>query len=220
MKEWKCPNCGSPYNPAKFRCEYCGSFIVMSDEKEFTIPRETVSQMKQEIAQANNNPDKYPGIYFFGSLMGKGEVPLRLGAANYYKNILNAVGGKLLLTGKKLYFSTHTILQAKGDLCIDIHDIENVTYERNMIVSDHIAVHACGKKHTFVVYGGKEWVSMIENAVETAKNATATTDTVNKLPVTNQGDYTDELVRLKQLCDSGVITEEEFAIKKRQLLGI
>ncbi len=218
MKEWKCPNCGSPYNPAKFRCEYCGSFIVMSDEKEFTIPRETVSQMKQEIFQANNDPDKYPGIYFFGSLMGKGEVPLRLGSANYYKNLFNSLGGRLLLTEKNLYFSTHNIFQGKCDLCLDLKEIEDVAYEKNMIVSDKISVSAAGKKHNLIVFGGNEWISMIKEAIEKAKNAPEAHVAVQN--VSSQGNYTDELVRLKQLCDSGVITEEEFAIKKRQILGI
>ena len=35
-----------------------------------------------------------------------------------------------------------------------------------------------------------------------------------------QGDYTAELERLAQLRDQGVITQEDFDAKKRQLLGL
>lgn len=220
MKEWKCPNCGSSYNPAKFRCEYCGSYVIMSDEKGFTIPHDTVAQMKQEIAQADNDPEKYPGIYFFGTLMGKGEVPLRVGAANYYKHMFNSLGGRLLLTEQNIYFSTHNIFQGKSDLCVDLKTLEDSAYEKNMIVSDKISVTAQGKKHYFIVYGGNEWVSMIKDAAEKAKTAPPKVPVVANTPVEKQGDYTDELVRLKQLYDDGIITEEEFAIKKRQILGI
>ncbi len=194
----------------------------MSDEKGFTIPHDTVAQMKQEIAQADNDPEKYPGIYFFGSLMGKGEVPLRLGAANYYKNMFNSLGGRLLLTEQKLYFSTHNIFQGKSDLCLDLTEIDAASYEKNMIVSDKISVSVAEKKHYFIVYGGNEWVSMIKDAFEKAKAAPPKTPvTVNSNEaVEKRGDYTDELVRLKQLYDDGIITEEEFAIKKRQILGI
>ncbi len=39
-------------------------------------------------------------------------------------------------------------------------------------------------------------------------------------PKTDPADYTDELLRLKELFDSGVITEEDFEAKKKQILGI
>ena len=37
---------------------------------------------------------------------------------------------------------------------------------------------------------------------------------------TEKADYIEELQQLKQLLDMGVITKEEFNIKKRMLLGI
>jgi predicted Zn-dependent peptidase len=35
-----------------------------------------------------------------------------------------------------------------------------------------------------------------------------------------QADYVAELKQLAELCDTGVITEEEFEAKKQQLLGL
>ena len=31
FKTTSCPNCGGAYNPAKYQCEYCGSYIFMSN---------------------------------------------------------------------------------------------------------------------------------------------------------------------------------------------
>ena len=68
-----CPNCGAAFNPENHKCEYCGSFIFVDDKKEFNIPE----SMKNEISNA-------PGIYVHGKLLGKDEIPLRIGLANYY----------------------------------------------------------------------------------------------------------------------------------------
>ena len=199
MKTLTCPNCGAEYNPAKYKCDYCGSFVIMSDEKQFNVPQNIIN----EISESDN-----AGIYVYGSLLGKGEIPLRLGLANYYTSKFFASGGKLFLTKTNLYFTSHTLLQKKIDLCINLLDIKNVTHDRNLLVSDHISVHTDEKKYTFVVYGGKEWISMINSAREDFS------------PAQHERDYTAELIRLKKLLDNGVITEEEFTIKKRMLLGI
>lgn len=37
---------------------------------------------------------------------------------------------------------------------------------------------------------------------------------------TNSSDYTDELKKIKELLDAGVITQEEFDAKKKQILGL
>jgi hypothetical protein len=39
-------------------------------------------------------------------------------------------------------------------------------------------------------------------------------------PQPAQQDYAAELQKLAQLCDAGVLTDEEFEAKKRQILGI
>ena len=74
MKTLQCPNCGADYNPAQYKCEYCGSFIFMNEDskdKEFNIPENIIHEM-------SNNAASSPGIYVYGSLLGKGEIPLRL----------------------------------------------------------------------------------------------------------------------------------------------
>jgi ribosomal protein S27E len=206
-----CPNCGATYNPAHLRCEYCGAVIIMSKENQYNIPEQIIERVEDEGANC-------PGVFVFGTLLGKGETPLRLGAANYYKNAFINVGGKLLLTKKSLQFSTHTFMQDKSTVVIPLEDILMAEYDKsNLGISDQISVHTNDKRHKFVVYGGNIWVNMINNAKQELTNP--------KHKAIKDGgvvsaDYTEELKRLKSLLDAGIITEEEFSIKKRQLLNI
>ena len=213
MKALNCPNCGGAYNPTKMRCEFCGNFIIMTD-KEFDVPKEIVSEIKSAMIEANNTNSKQPGVYIFGSLIGKGEVPLRLGPGSYYKSLI-AVGGKILLTESNLYFSSHTFAQGKTDVCIPLSSVLSVQQTSSFGVSQTITVATNDKNYKFLVYHGKRWVAAIENAknenIAPAKNVSINQQT---------NDYTDELRKLKDLLDAGIITEDEFAVKKRQILNI
>ena len=150
-------------------------------------------------------------------MIGRGEVPLRLGAANYYKNAFINVGGKVLLTKKSLQFSSHTFVQGKKTVVIPISEIIRAEYDgSNLGISDQISVYTAEKRHKFVVYGGNSWVSMIEEAKNGLNSPKKKVEKVKSA----EGDYIEELKRFKSLLDAGIISEEEFAIKKRQLLNI
>lgn len=209
IRSLNCPNCGGTYNPAHIECEYCGSIIIISNENQYNIPVKVIEHIEEEEMNC-------PGVYVFGTLLGAGEIPLRLGAANYYKNALINVGGKVLLTKKSIQFSTHTFMQSKDTVIIPLNSVLRAEYDKsNLGISDQISVYTHEKRHKFVVYGGKEWVEMIENArmdLNTPKVKTASSN--------NNSDYIEELTKLKSLLDAGIITDEEFAIKKRQLLNI
>lgn len=50
--------------------------------------------------------------------------------------------------------------------------------------------------------------------------ARQTKSTAREEKTTNNSDYTEELKKIKDLLDAGVITQEEFDAKKKQLLGL
>lgn len=205
-----CPNCGASLKITEYQCEYCGSYVIISNEKYRDF-----SDLKIYLPQEpRDDPGKYPGIYVFGRLLGKGEKPITLGVANYYTGLV-AAGGKLLLTSRSLSFSAHGFNVGRKETRIEIKEITDVKVSANLLVSQHILVTANGKTHKFVVYHGNEWVKKIKEAI-------ANYNEVDPLPVsaTNVKHYSEELQQLKQLMDLGVITEEEFTIKKRMLLGI
>ena len=57
-------------------------------------------------------------------------------------------------------------------------------------------------------------------AEETATEETATEETAAASASAGDEDYLDELERLADLHDKGIITDEEFEAKKKQLLGL
>ena len=67
-----------------------------------------------------------------------------------------------------------------------------------------------GKTNDFATYVG----TVIRKAFENYKN----NDTVKVTGATNSA--TDEILKLKKLLDQGIITQEEFNAKKKQLLGL
>lgn len=213
FKAFSCPNCGANYNPAKYQCEYCGSYIFMSNENYTDF-----SNVKIELPQKpKDDTGKYPGIYVFGRLLGRGERPITLGAANYYTGMV-AAGGKLLLTNKSLSFSAHAFNVGRQEAKIDLKQITDVKVSANLLISQHIRVTANGKSHKFVVYHGSDWVQKIKEAIAKYDVVDISVQTPSSNSSTNN--YIAELQQLKQLLDMGVITEEEFNIKKRMLLGL
>ena len=148
LENLKCPSCGSPYNPSTIQCEYCRSYIIMSNTNYAYFNEE------QFLEHGDNN--KYKGIYVYGTLLGKGEKPISLGAANYFDGI--AKGGMLLLTNKSLSFSSHNFLQSKSDVIIKLKDIENAKVVLNMLISQTIVIDTKEGGYKFVVTRGREWV--------------------------------------------------------------
>jgi len=216
LKTFSCPNCGANYNPAKYQCSYCGSYIFMSNERYTDF-----SNIRIEIPQKTNDENsKYPGIYVFGRLLGAGEKPLSLGAANYFTGLVSA-GGKLLLTNKSLSFSAHAFNVGRQEMRIDLKQITSVKVSVNFHVSQQILVTTNNNKHRFVVYHGKEWVEKINTAIAKYDECEFfVSESQMDISEKQRNNYIQELQQLKQLLDSGVITEDEFNIKKRMLLGL
>ncbi len=201
-----CPNCGANYNPANYKCEYCGSYIFISNEKY-----KDFNSVKIELPESSDdNSGKHPGVYVFGRLLGKGERPITLGLANYFTGPTSA-GGKLLLTNKSLSFSAHAFNVGDQEVRIELADITDVQVVANMLISQQILVTTNERSHKFVVYHGREWVENIKQAISASGS---------QQDNSNGTDYIEELKELKKLLDAGIITEEEFNIKKRMLLGI
>ncbi len=236
LKVFSCPNCGAKYNPAQYQCEYCGSYVFISNQNYADF-----SNVKINLPQKpTNETGKHPGVYIFGRLLGKGERPITLGAANYFTGLFSA-GGKLLLTNKSLSFSAHNFNVGRKETKIDLKQITDVKVVGNLVISQQILITANGKLHKFVVYHGNEWVQKIKEAInqydkvdtpiQQPVNVQRTTPAQYPFPAqqpayvrqptsAQQPAYIQELQQLKQLLDMGIITEEEFNIKKRMLLGL
>lgn len=212
---YKCPNCGASFNPTTCKCDFCGSYIITSNANYTDL-----TQMKIELPQKVRDDGKYPGIYVFGRLLGKGERPITLGAANYVTG-LSSAGGKLLLTNMSLSFSAHAFNVGRLETKILLHDVTDAKVMSNMLISQKIRVTANGERHDFVVYHGSEWVARIKEAAAQCPAEPETKQVAAQaVSAANTTDYIVELERLKRLMDIGVITPEEFEAKKRSILGM
>lgn len=94
------------------------------------------------------------------------EKVLRHGLANHYKGI-EAVGGKLFLTNRRLRFRSHKINVQTHDESYPIDTIASVEPARSLgIVPNGLLVHLRdGRRERFVVSGRGDWVSSIRSAM-------------------------------------------------------
>lgn len=151
-----CPNCGAPFQPEQKNCAYCGSYIIVSEENYVDLSNVAIhTEIKQQ--------KKYPGVYVYGRLLGQGEKPLALGAANFSSGLVST-GGKLLLTTESLSFSAHAFNIGEKAVTIPLKQVTEVKMGSNFLISQSILVSTPQQQYKFVVYHGKEWVAKIEAA--------------------------------------------------------
>ena len=95
---------------------------------------------------------------------------------------------------------------------ISLQDVELV----NLVAKNCLAVFRKDKRYLFQLQAkdAKEWVQQINDAVNAVKNVTFSSGAGKRK------DYIDEIKRLKELMDEGIISAAEFEEKKKRLLGL
>ncbi|WBF55298.1 hypothetical protein HXV90_05265 [Lysinibacillus sp. JK80] len=154
VKALNCPNCAAVFNPSNKSCEYCGSYIITTDSKQF----------KYDL---NEFKPTYKKIFFHEIEMGTNELPIRSGMANIYYSATKSDGGRLLLTNQRLIFCAHA-LNINPNLYweISLKDLERAENGLNLLISQRIKIFdRKDNETTFVVYGGKTWIAEIECAL-------------------------------------------------------
>lgn len=95
-----------------------------------------------------------------------GETLLREGLANLFRGI-EAVGGKLFLTDRRLYFQSHAINVQAGATEIPLSDIRGARAEWTRFLGIPLAPNGLyvdthsGHEYRFVVYRRRAWMSAI-----------------------------------------------------------
>nr|WP_054549311.1 hypothetical protein [Lysinibacillus sphaericus] len=154
VKALNCPNCAAVFNPSDKSCEYCGSYIITTDSKQFTY-------------DLNEFKPTYKKIFFHEIEMGTNELPIRSGMANIYYSATKSDGGRLLLTNQRLIFCAHA-LNINPNLYweISLKDVDLAENGLNLLISQRIKIFdRKDNETTFVVYGGKTWIAEIEWAL-------------------------------------------------------
>jgi len=151
VKALNCPNCAAVFNPGDKSCEYCGSYIITTNSKQFTY-------------DLNEFKPSYKKIFFHKIEMGINELPIRSGMANIYYSATKSDGGRLLLTNQRLIFCAHA-LNINPNLYweISLKDVDRAENGLNLLISQRIKIFdRKDNETTFVVYGGKTWIAEIE----------------------------------------------------------
>ena len=146
-----------------------------------------------------------------------------MGRVNFYENgnILRAVAAPLAIT---IYDDKPFIDWEYGVInkeCVRIYykDIVNISYFRGGIVKDaYFAISTYGRTYHAKLIGDfqniDELAAGLENCREIQRNQVVA-ETKNT-PTSGA----DEIMKYKNLLDIGIITQEEFDAKKKQLLGL
>lgn len=102
----------------------------------------------------------------------------------------------------------------------------SINYAKSSNLLSKVIIKTNGKsKSAFMIENHPNIVKLINETISELKvNKNNIPNTVIRGPrvvvQSNQSSSTDELIKLKELLDSGVITQEDFDAKKKQILGI
>lgn len=98
-----------------------------------------------------------------------GETLIRKGAANHFAGI-EAVGGKLHLTSKRLIFESHPLNMQNHILIIELGDILLLGKRNTLGIVPNGMFIECRNGYTekFVVNGRKKWMEEIQTAMDSS----------------------------------------------------
>jgi hypothetical protein len=138
---------------------------------------------------------------------------------NAIRGFYNEGNGLLVATNNRLFFVNKGIFSLKvEDFPYD--KITTIQYESGILLGK-ITIYTSGNKAVIdnTAKGpSKTFSEWLRNRINN-KSTTAPVQTISPAPST-ESSAIDQIKKLAELKDAGVLTEEEFTAKKKQLLGI
>lgn len=120
--------------------------------------------------------------------------------------------GTFLLTSKRVSFLKIAFLSGVSVVSMSIDKINSISKKKGMLKGELEIWDNSGK----VVYSVPSgYLDEIENYINQARNKSN-----SSAPTTNQVSAADEILKFKNLLDQGIINQEEFDKKKKELLGM
>ena len=119
-----------------------------------------------------------------------------------------------------------------SNLFIPINKIGNLSFKKSYFINGRLVFNAhkltisdtSGNESSFLVYDsglGKSWIKdNVANAEKVSASYPSMKERFNMSKEASAPDNLDQIAKLKDLLDSGAITEEEFNAKKKQLLNL
>lgn len=159
-KKKNCPSCGATIESSATYCKNCGSYLISAkDDEDFS---------KEKFLPVLNSSQENKVICIYGRALDKGEYPIYSGLANLYRGILNAAGGRLVLTNRRFLFIDHGLnfeFAAKPEeASIYFEDIVGVESKTVMLLSKRLIVKKKnGAEQEYVVWNLKKWMNAVRN---------------------------------------------------------
>ena len=160
--------------------------------------------LKSEIERWPKTDILYSGFFWFGLIAGIISI--------YFWILFACVcGSKITVTDKRVYGSS--VFGKKVDLPMDSISAVATSVFLNVIC---VATSA-GKIKFYLVSNYTEIHHELSTLISARQKENSTAPIINQIK-TESG--ADELKKYKELLDNGIITQEEFDAKKKQLLGL
>lgn len=138
-------------------------------------------------------------------------------------------GGKIVEVKGNIISITETI--TKKQKTIPVNSVISVQIKKPGLLGGYLYFQTVGgldnssrktvmnyiKDENSIILGTRK---MYKIAVQIKEYVEKIQSSPNNVNVINQTSSADELIKFKQLLDEGVITQEEFELKKKQLIGL
>ena len=131
--------------------------------------------------------------------------------------------GHAMLTNKRFIYSKHSLTKiaamgvlvnlTKGDFDfeIKIEDIKEVSEAKRLFDKILVVSTMSGDEYKFFFTKLEEWKIHFNNLLSNTDNNQQSSDSVS---------VADELMKFKTLLDSGAITQSEYDLQKKKILGL
>ena len=130
------------------------------------------------------------------------------------KSFLGFMGGRAFDGSKEFYYADMTSVQYKQASNF-INGFIQFEYP-----GSHSGQNNFNSENTFVIMKGKTDIEQCETAYQYIKERIAFYKNQKNAPIVSALSPAEELKKFKDLLDSGVITQDEFNAKKKELLGL
>lgn len=129
-------------------------------------------------------------------------------------NVKDKINGVFVITDKRLFFCS-SILGRKQTKEFDLSEIKSIDEKINVLGFSKLRIS--GLTEMFVIDVDKKVLQTLKDTLNNARSSSSKNNTTES---SNSAGYIDELERLAELLENGILTQEEFETKKKQLLGI
>lgn len=157
---------------------------------------------------------KYSIEYFENNIKSETEEVLAGTPASYENNDKDHKG-MLIATNERLYFVTSNLGFGQYSDTTEYDEITGFKIKAKLSKTISVETRHHSKEFKDILPGvGDNVINAVQNRIKDSKNQTSTQTSTTPLSAA------DEIKKYKNLLDEGILTQDEFDAKKKELLGL